>query len=138
MTNFERIYATKEEQERMLQEVEKALIEKGYECEYRNNLFFVEDDEVDWVLQKSILVNPTVLKPNEENGMLYMIQIFDKNGYHFIANLIMQNDEGVEENFRYRGFTPPTVESVIDFIENYDKRFPGLEEEKLVQYGCIC
>jgi len=137
MTNFERVYATKEEQEKMLQEVEKALIEKGYEYEYRNNLFFVED-ELDWVLQKSILVNPTVLKPDEENGMLYMIQIFDKEGYHFIANLIMQNDEDVQENFRYKGWTPSTVEGVINLIENYNKRFSEAEKEKLIEYGCIC
>ncbi|KAB7640293.1 hypothetical protein [Bacillus sp. B3-WWTP-C-10-D-3] len=131
MTSFERKYVSEEDQLRMLQEVEKVLIERGYEYEYRDRLFFAEDmyDKVDWVIQKSIVVNPSLLEPDAENGMLYMIQIFDKDGYHFIPNIIMENDEDVQTNIKYKSWTPPTVESVFEFIDGYNERFPELEEE---------
>ena len=53
MTSFKRKYVSEEDQLRMLQEVEKVLIERGYEYEYRDRLFFAEDmyDKVDWVIQ---------------------------------------------------------------------------------------
>ncbi|WP_342380399.1 hypothetical protein ABEV81_06570 [Bacillus paranthracis] len=139
MTSFERKYVSEMEQLRMLQEVEKVLIERGYEYEYRDNLFFVDEmhNQVDWVIQKCIMINPSLLKPNAENGMLYMIQIFDKNGYHFIPNLIMANDKDVQENIKFNSWTPSTVEDVFEFIDGYNERFPELEEDIRNEYVTV-
>ncbi|HHK5532823.1 TPA: hypothetical protein ACQUHH_001159 [Bacillus mobilis] len=139
MTNFERKYVSELEQLKMLQEVEKVLIERGYEYEYRDNLFFVEEmhHKVDWVIEKSIMINPSLLKPNAENGMLYMIQIFDKEGYHFIPNLIMVNDKDVQENIKFNSWTPSTVDDIFEFIDGYNESFAELEEDIRNQYVTV-
>ncbi|MGE6205357.1 hypothetical protein [Guptibacillus hwajinpoensis] len=139
-----RAYTTEEEQLKMFEEMEKALTEHGYEFEYRDNLMFTENMfEAAWAIEKSIFVNASLFNQDNEdeddfeNGMLYIIQIYDKNGYRFIPNLFMERDPDVEGIFKYKSWTPTTAEDTVDFIKKYDNRFKELERTKLEELGIV-
>ncbi|PGW18558.1 hypothetical protein COD90_07920 [Bacillus cereus] len=95
---------------KMIEEMKVALNEKGYEYKVTTD--------------GTLMVNP-----NERNGLMFYIEIFDEKGYLFVPNIMKIGDPKIRNNYKGKSWTPSTPAEVIEFMEWAYEQYPDWVED---------
>ncbi|MFC0469559.1 hypothetical protein ACFFHM_03210 [Halalkalibacter kiskunsagensis] len=94
----------KQWERKMMDEMESALKEKGYE--YEKHYF-----------------GDLIVNPNETNGMMYVIGVFDKKGYLLSPHIMKTGDPEIGANYSCKTWTPSDPADLIEWMEGINKDF---------------